>query len=483
LETDSIRKPSFKYSLAMLFAVVAIISVGILVFDAPIQILMFIGMFALIPFMLGLGFTYKQIEASMFESMSKALQSGLILITVGMLIGTWIASGTVPTLIYYGIEIISPRFFLVSALFFTSVVALTTGTSWGAIGTAGIAMMGVGETLGVPAGITAGAIISGAYFGDKMSPLSDTTNLAPAITGGTLFGHIKHMLWTTVPSYVITAIIFTVIGLGYSASRVDAASVNMLMDYLSGTFNLGLIPLIPIVTLIGLMMIKKPALPSIFIAALAGGLIAILYQGFTLNETISVMYGGYQVEAGIATVDSLLQRGGLLSMLPLIALFLFALSLGGMLGESGVLETLIGSFSHRIKHTGSLVSVTVIVSYITLAIGGSIYFSTVMTGTLMKPIFDRMNLKPENLSRVLEDTATQAGALIPWTGAGIYTAATIGVPVGAYLPFSFLAFLTPLISMFYGFTGISMTYKTVKEKKQKPVKEKRKKTVMKPLEA
>lgn len=483
METDSTIEPSFKYALSMLLAVIAIISIGILVFDAPIQILMFVGMFALIPFMMGLGYTYKEIETSMFNSMSKALQSGLILLTVGILVGTWIASGTVPTLIYYGIEIISPKFFLVSALFFTSVVALTTGTSWGAIGTAGIAMMGVGETLGVPAGITAGAIISGAYFGDKMSPLSDTTNLAPAITGGSLFGHIKHMLWTTVPAYTISAIIFTIIGLRYSAISVDAESVNILMEYLSSNFNLGLIPIIPIVTLVTLMMFKKPALPSIFVASVTGGLVAIIYQGFSFNQTISIMYSGYNIESGIETVDSLLQRGGLLSMLPLIALFLFALGLGGMLAESGVLETLIASFAHKIQHTGVLVSVTIVTSYITLAIGGSIYFSTVMTGTLMKPIFDRMNLKPENLSRILEDTATQAGALVPWTGAGIFTVATLGVPVSAYLPFSFLAFLTPMISLFYGVTGISMTYRTVKEKKKKPIKEKSRRTVMKPLEA
>lgn len=443
----------------MLLGVIGIISVGILVFDAPIQLLMFIGMFALIPFMLKLGFSYPQVEASMFRSMAKALQSGLILLAVGMLIGTWIASGTVPTLIYYGIRLISPQFFLVTTLLFTSVVALTTGTSWGAIGTAGVAMMGVGETLGIPAGMTAGAIVSGAFFGDKMSPLSDTTNLAPTVVGGTLFGHIRHMLWTTVPSYLITAVIFTVLGLQYTAQNVSSASVDDLLAYLSGSFQLGLVPLIPIVVLIALMMLKRPALPAIFIAALTGGVIAIVVQGSSLQHMLDVMYQGYAVESGIGMVDSLLQRGGLTSMLPLIALFLFALGLGGMLADSGVLEALIASFADRIQHTGVLVLVTVVVSYSLLAIGGAIYFSSVMTGTLMKPIFDRMGLKPENLSRILEDTATQAGPLIPWTGTGLYTSATLGLPVAAFLPFSFLAFLTPLFTIFYGFSGISMTYR------------------------
>ena len=483
MQTSNIRKPRFIYALMMLLSVVSIISVGILAFDVEIQMLMFISMFTLIPFMLGLGFEYKEVESSMFRSMSKALQSGLILLAVGMLIGTWMASGTVPTLIYYGISLISPRFFLVSALLFTSVVSLTTGTSWGAIGTAGIAMMGVGETLGVPMGITAGAVISGAYFGDKMSPLSDTTNLAPTVAGGTLFGHIRHMLWTTVPAYIITGIIFTIMGLKYSAESVNAESVSSLLSYLSGNFSIGFIPLIPIITLIVLMMMKKPALPVIFIAAVTGGVIAVFYQGFGFNETINTMYSGYQVDAGIPSDNSLLQRGGITSMLPLIALFLFALGLGGMLAESGVLETLIGSFAHKIKSTGVLVLVTILISYITLAIGGAIYFSTVMTGTLMKPIYERMNLKPENLSRILEDTATQAGALIPWTGAGIYTSATLGVPVAVYLPYTFLAFITPVISLFYGITGLTMTKINEEKTLKKPVRDRKKSVMMKSLEA
>lgn len=350
------------------------------------------------------------------------------------------------------------QFFLVSALGFTSIVALTTGTSWGAIGTAGIAMMGVGETLGVPAGITAGAVISGAYFGDKMSPLSDTTNLAPAVTGGTLFGHIKHMLWTTVPAYSITAILFTFIGFSYQGESIEAASVMEMTQYLEGNFRLDYVALLPILLLIVLMMMKKPALPAIVISAVFGGLLGIFYQGVSPQRMLTIFYSGYSADAGIQTVNELLQRGGITSMLPLIALFLFALGLGGMLSDAKVLDVLLGSMAHKITHTGSLVFVTLLVSYFTLAIGGAIYFSTVMTGTLMKPIFQRMHLKPENLSRILEDTATQAGALIPWTGAGLYTAQTLGVPVSKYLPYTFLAFITPLFSLFYGITGLTMTY-------------------------
>ena len=459
METDKIKKPSFKYALTMLLVAVAMISVGILVFDAPIQILMFISIIALIPFMVGLGFSYKQVEKSMISSMGKALQPSMIMLTVGILIGAWIASGTVPTLIYFGIKAISPQFFLVTTLLFCSLVSIATGTSWGTIGTAGIAMMGVGTSLGIPLGLTAGAIISGACFGDKMSPLSDSTNLSPTVTGGELFTHIKHMLWTTVPAYILSAIIFTIIGLRYTANTATAENVEQLTSYLSEHFHLGLVTLIPIVFLVGLLMMKKPAIPSIFIGAAVGAIVAIVYQGFSFTDTISFLYSGYHVESGIDMVDTLLQRGGLTSMLELIALFLFALSLGGMLAEAGVLEALIASFAYKIKHTGLLVFVTIIVAYVTLAIGGAFYFSAVMTGTLMKPIFERLNLKPENLSRIIEDTATQSAPLIPWTGSGIYTSTALGISTGVYLPFCFLALITPIMSLFYGITGLTMTKK------------------------
>ena len=266
-ERSSIKKPSFMYALLMFLVVITIISVGLIVFDAPIQMLMFISMLALIPLMMGLGFNYKQVEKSMIKSMSKALQPSLILLTVGILIGAWIASGTLPTLVYYGMEVISPQFFLLTALIFCSIISLAIGTSWGTIGTAGIALMGIGEAMGVSAAITAGAIISGAYFGDKLSPLSDSTNLTPGVTGGELFTRIKHMLWTTVPAYIISAIIFTVIGLQYNPSSVNTESVNQLQGYLVNHFNLGLVSLIPIVVLVTLLVLKKPALPSIFIAS------------------------------------------------------------------------------------------------------------------------------------------------------------------------------------------------------------------------
>lgn len=459
MDKKIVRKPSLAYSLLILSLIIVIIATGMLVFGASIQIMMFITLLTIIPFVTRLGYSYKNVEESIFSSMLKALQPSMILLTVGILIGSWIASGTVPALIYYGIQAISPQFFLVSTLIFCSIVSLATGSSWATLGTAGIAMMGVSQSLGIPAGVTAGAIISGAYFGDKMSPLSDSTNLSPAVVGADLMTHIKHMLWTTVPAYLVTAIIFTILGMRYGTESVNSSDVTTLTGYLAEHFNLGIIPFIPVVILFVLLIAKQPAITSIFIGALSGAVVAIIYQGSTISEILNVFYNGYHVESGIETINTLLQRGGLTSMLPLVALFLFALGIGGLLQKSGVLETIVVSLTSRIKSRGMLVFATIITAYFTLGIGGSFSFSAVMTGTLMKPLYDKFNLRPENLSRIIEDCSTQSCSLPPWTASGLFTAAALGVSPLVYIPFCFMAMITPLFTLIYGITGFTYTEK------------------------
>ncbi|MBS4208037.1 Na+/H+ antiporter NhaC [Bacillus sp. FJAT-50079] len=456
------KKASLRYSILILLIVVTMISIGMLVFHASIQLMLFMTILTMIPFVMRLGYTYETLEKKIFSSMLSALQPALILLAVGMLIGSWMASGTVPALIYYGIQAISPQFFLLTTLIFCSIVSLATGSSWATLGTAGIAMMGVSQSLGIPAGVTAGAIISGAYFGDKMSPLSDSTNLSAAVVGADLMTHIKHMLWTTVPAYTITAIIFTVMGFKYGNQTVNSAEVSTLTGYLGEHFHLGAIPFIPIVILFLLLISKKPAITSIFIGSLAGALVAIFYQGVDVREILNILYNGFYVESGIEVVDTLLQRGGLISMVELVILFLFALGLGGLLQTSGVLETIVQSITSKIKSKGMLVFVTILTAYFTLGMGGAFSFSAVMTGTLMKPLFEKFNLCPENLSRIIEDTATQSCALPPWTASGLFTAAALGVSPLVYIPFCFLAMITPLFSLAYGIIDF-----TIKEKPEK----------------
>ncbi|MBO0991803.1 Na+/H+ antiporter NhaC [Bacillus sp. SD088] len=456
---QKIKEPSLGYSLMILIMVIGIIAVGMLAFGAAIQFMVFSTMLILIPFIMKLGYSYKEVEQQIFTSMLKALQPCMILLAVGVLIGSWIASGTVPALIYYGIHAVSPQFFLVTTLLLCSIVSIATGSSWTTLGTAGVAMMGVGHSLGIPVGITAGAIISGAYFGDKMSPLSDSTNLSPAVVGAELITHIKHMMWTTVPAYIITAVIFTIVGLKYDAQTINSADVNSLTIYLSEHFQLGIWPFVPVAIVFTLLVTKQPAISSIFIGAIAGGVVAVFVQGVSIREILDIFYSGFYVESGIETVDSLLQRGGLESMLSLIALFLFALGLGGLLQSSGILKTILQSFVSKIKSRGMLVFVTIIVAYFTLGLGGAFSFSAVITGTLMKPLYDKFNLRPENLSRIIEDTATQSCALPPWTASGLFTATALGVSPLVYIPFCFLAMITPIVSLFYGITGYTMTEK------------------------
>ncbi|QCJ44422.1 Na+/H+ antiporter NhaC [Bacillus sp. S3] len=457
--STEIKKPSLAYSLFLLIMVISIIAIGMLVFQASIQIMLFITLLTIIPFVMKLGYSYQRLEMEIFTSMQKALQPSIILLAVGILIGSWIASGTVPALIYYGIQSISPKFFLVTTLLFCSIVSLATGSSWATLGTAGIAMMGVGQSLGIPVGVTAGAIISGAYFGDKLSPLSDSTNLSSVVVGADLMTHIKHMLWSTTPAYIITAIIFTIMGLKYGQHSANSGDVAALTGYLSENFHLGIIPFIPVAILFALLISKQPAITSIFIGALAGAVTAILYQGVAISDIFTIFYDGYSVESGIEEVNTLLQRGGLTSMLSLVALFLFALGVGGLLQKSGVLEVMIKALTSRIKSQGMLVFFTIITAYFTLAMGGAFSFLAVMTGTLMKPLYDKFNLSPENLSRIIEDTATQSCSLVPWTASGLFTAAALGVSPFIYVPFCFLAMLTPIFSLIFGITGFTMKEK------------------------
>ncbi len=453
-------KPSFTYSIMIILIVIAIIATGLFVFEATIQIMMFSALLAVIPLIARLGYTFKEVEESAYQSMLTALQPGMIILTVGILIGSWMASGTVPSIIYYGIQTISPNLFLVIALILCSLVSMATGASWATIGTAGVAMMGVGQSLGIPIGMTGGAVVSGAFFGDKMSPLSDSTNLSAAIVGVKLMDHIKHMLWTTGPAYIISAIIFTVLGFIYSGSSVDAEQVNILMNYLSENFKFGFIPLLPALIVIILLVMRRPPVSSIFIGALAGGAVALFYQKeLTLNAMLDVFYHGYTDSSGVEIVDTLLQQGGLTSMFPLLALYLFALGLGGILYEYGILEAILSEIVIYIKRASQVVVLSMVTSYFLLFIGGSFSFSGVMTGTLMKPLFEKYKIPPENLSRLMEDTSTQATPLVPWTAAGLFTSAALGISPLVYLPFSFLALITPLFTLFYGVTGLAMNYK------------------------
>ncbi len=460
-----VEQPSIGYSYLILALISAFMCFGMIVFKGKLQAMMFLSWLIVVPMTMKLGYSFESLETFAYDMVRKVMQPSLILLAIGGMIGSWILAGTVPTLIYGGLKIISPRFFLLTTLLFCSIVSLATGTSWGTIGTAGLAMIGIGPSLGIPPGITAGAIISGAFFGDKMSPLSDSTNLAPAVSGGQLIPHIKHMVWTTGPAYLITAALFTFIGFRYSGEVVDYQNIDTICTQLSDIFKIGLIPLIPALVVFYLLLTKKPPVLAIMIGSVVAAVVSIAYQGNTIASVLSVFYKGYQSDTGMVFLDKLLNRGGVASMYSLVGLFIFALGLGGMLQGTGVLNSILESFSKKIQSTRGVIVATIIVSYLSNMIGATISFASVMTGTLMAPVYKKWNLKPENLSRVIEDCGTLGGPIIPWNTGAVYAAGTLGVSSLAFIPFCFLCWITPIVSLIYGLTGFTITQYSEEELK------------------
>lgn len=403
-----------------------------------------------------LGFTWGEIEEGFINTIMGTMQAILILAIIGMIIGTWILGGIVPTLIYYGLQVLSPSFFLVASMILCSIVSLATGSSWTTAGTVGIALMGVAAGLGVPAPMAAGAIISGAYFGDKMSPLSDTTNLAPAMAGSNLFDHIRHMIYTTGVSYIIALIAFGIMGARFSGQELDVPALNEMLNIMSTNFNISPILLIVPVIVIVLVAMKTPAIPGLMIGTLLGGLAALLFQGASVGAVLDAMQYGVTSETGNEILDSLLSGGGLQSMMWTISLILCALTFGGMLEKTGLLEVLAKRLLGFAKSTGSLVTVTIVSSIFVNALAGDQYLAIVLPGKMYQDEFRKRGLAPRNLSRCLEDAGTMTSSLFPWNTCGAAMSGYLGVPTVEYIPFAILNWISPIVSIIFGYTGITM---------------------------
>lgn len=398
------------------------------------------------------------VEGYALQGVRDGFQSVVIVAAVGCLIGTWILAGTVPTLIYYGLNILQPSIFLPATLLLCALLSTLTGTSYGSAASAGLACMGIGLSMGFPAGMIAGAVICGALFGDKMSPFSDTTNLAPAMAGGTLYGHIRSMCYNTIPGLIITAIIFAVIGSGHSAENYDPSTVQAYQQSLAEIFNIGFVPIIPMIVVIVLLLFKLPALPTILLGALVGGGCAMVSQGSTFVEVVNAMRNGFSVDSGVVLIDKLLNRGGISSMYGIMMIMIFAMGLGGMLDKMGILDNFLGLFVHKVNSVLSLVASTMIVSYLSGAIGCTMSMSHVLTGKLMGPIYREKGVSPDVCSRTMEDCGTLGGTLMPWHTNAVYFCGTLGVLYTDYMPYVFLCYLVPIISLIYAATGFGIWY-------------------------
>ena len=417
------------------------------------------------------GHQWKDLLAAIVDGIGTAMGAVLILLSVGGLIGTWLMAGTVPSLIYYGLDLLNPQFFYVAACLICAIAALSTGSSWTVAGTLGVALIGVALGLGLSPAVAAGAIISGAYFGDKMSPLSDTTNLAPAVAETDLFTHIRHMAWTTTPSFVIALILFLFMGLGADVDG-SSESLALLQTTLDESFNVTPLALIPLAVVFFMAFKKVPPLPTILFGALLGGFVAIVLQPDAvlrfadspdLKPAMAMTKGvwlalanGYVSTTGVPEVDDLLSRGGMSSMLVTIWLILTAMAFGAVLEHSGMLMRLIRSSLKAAKSTGSLVMTVVLTCIGINVVAADQYIAIVLPGKMFRAEFQRRKIAPKNLSRVIEDSGTLTSPLVPWNTCGAYMAATLGVATFAYLPFVFFNLVNPLISIIYGFTGFTI---------------------------
>ncbi|MBT5903949.1 MAG: Na+/H+ antiporter NhaC [Opitutaceae bacterium] len=404
-----------------------------------------------------LGAGWSEIQRGMTGGIMHALGSILILLMVGILIGVWIASGVVPMMIVWGLKLMSPEYFLVAACLICAVVSLVTGSSWTTAGTVGVALIGVAQGLGVSLAMAAGAIISGAYFGDKMSPLSETTNLAPGVVGVDLFQHIRHMMFTTGPSLLIALVLYGILGGGQRGSGSEVDELNGFISGIEATTHFSVWLLLPPVLVLSLVMFKVPALPALVSGVVAGGVAAVALQGIGMADLLLISYDGFASSSGNTAVDDLLTRGGMNSMYGTVGIVVCALSFGGVMEQSGMLARLAEAILQVARTRGGLVASTLGTSLGINAVAADQYLSIVVPGRMFRPAFERMRLHPKNLSRCMEDGGTITSPLIPWNSCGAYMFATLGVFPLAYLPFAFLNLINPLISLIYGYTGWTMT--------------------------
>jgi Na+:H+ antiporter, NhaC family len=460
VQTPDGTQPGLGFSLTALGTIVAVLAIGLLRFDAPLPLMMVIGFGVALAFAAMRKVSYENAENAAFDMVRRGLQPLLIFVAVGALIASWIYSGTVPTMIYYGLELISPAWFLPTALILCAITSFINGTNFATVATIGLALMGVATALGIPLGVAAGAIICGALFGDKMSPLSDTTVMAPGLAGAELFAHIRHMMWTTVPAIVISLAIFTVMGFNYAIDADGLARVQTASQGLTSAFNVGLIPLLPPLLVFVLLLLKVDAFPAIGLGALAGVPVAVYYQGAALTDVLLALWEGYIAPESLGEVAGLLsggESGGVLKLIGLAAIVIFALAMTGALSAAGVMQTVLDSLGRKLNTARKLVPATLGITVALNAIGGAVNFAVAMGTSTLRPLFAREGVAAKNLSRATEDAANTTGVFIPWNATAVFTAASLGVSVSAYAPWVFFAFITPLISLVYGLTGFTIT--------------------------
>lgn len=465
------RTPSLIQALIPLIALIALLAFNVIVFgdaglEGPNQIALLLA--AAVALLIGVfnGNAYTFLLEHIVKSISTALGAILILLLIGALAGTWLISGIVPAMILHGLQLLSPEFFLVAACMVCAVVSIATGSSWSTAATVGIALMGIGKALEFNPGLVAGAVISGAYFGDKLSPLSDTTNLAPAVAGTDLFTHIRYLLLTTVPSITLALIIFLAIGI-VRDEPVAVEGIGELQAAINAKFNIGWWLYIVPAAVIIMIWRKIPALPALFVGVLLGGAFAVIFQPQIISSIVAdgdllersykavliAMGNEVSIVTGNAPIDELLTSGGMYGMLGTIWLILCAMTFGGAMEGAGLLQRITAAVMTMVRGDGSLIATTAASCVFTNITASDQYLSIVVPGRMFAPVYAERGLHPKVLSRTLEDSGTVTSPLVPWNTCGAYMSGVLGVATFAYLPFCFFNLISPLMAVFQGAIG------------------------------
>ncbi|MBI5974603.1 Na+/H+ antiporter NhaC [Staphylococcus canis] len=459
------RQPTLLESISTIVVMMFVVCIGFIVFEIPVQPLLIISAAYASWIAWRVGLRWEDLEEGITDRLSTAMPAIFIILSVGIIVGSWMYSGTVPALIYYGLKFLSPNYFLVSAFLISAICSVATGTAWGSASTAGIALMAIGLQMDIPAGMAAGAIISGAVFGDKMSPLSDTTNLAALVTRVNIFSHIRHMVYTTVPASIIGLMIWHFASRGFGAN-VSTKNIQTMLKDIESMYHIGFFVWVPMIVIIVCLLMKISTVPSMLISSVSAILVGWLVNGFALKDGFIATFDGFtsdmmgnRIQGVSDKALSLVEQGGIMSMTQIIVTIFCGYAFAGIVEKAGCLDVLLHSIAKNIKTQGQLILATVIGGLIMVLAAGVASVVIIMVGILLMEMYDKMNLDRVNLSRTLEDAGTMVIPLIPWGTSGIYYSQQLGVGVGSFFLWAIPCYICLMIAIFYGFTGIGIKKK------------------------
>ncbi|MFT5875229.1 MAG: NhaC family Na+:H+ antiporter [Clostridium sp.] len=461
------RLPTYIEAVTPFVMLVVLVVVGYIFLKLKIEFLLILAAIVAGLIARRLGYTWNEMENTIGERLKSITQAILIMWCVGMIIGTFMFSGSIPMMIRYSLKLINPQYLFAFSFIICVILSVVTGTAWGAVGTAGVAMMGVAAGLGLPLDITAGAVISGAIFGDKMSPLSDTTNLSAASAGVDLYAHIKHMLYTTVPASIISLIVYLVVGFNViEAGSALPETAVMMVNSLDQMFNWNILTLLPLVIVFGGAFLKKPTVPTMIFASIIAIVVGVWINGFTLQNGVAasivgftasmVNVPGFDLSTISLEVTKLVNRGGMRSMVGIITIIYCGYSFASIISKTKCLDVMLAPIVKLTKTRGQVMFATVISSILLSFAAGTSYVPTIMIPEMFRESFIRTGMKLTNLSRTLEDAGTCINPLIPWGMSGIFYATTFNMSVMAYAPWAILCWMTPILAVIYGFTGFGI---------------------------